>query len=94
MSDREPGVSIWLPSYWISQPGVEEAKLILCAAWPHKHPRFLGRAFKISSVTSYSKAEIYYFLNFRLNCGLNRQPETLILLHLYCIFAVQVVQQY
>ena len=38
MSDREPGVSIWLPSYWISQPGVEEAKLILCTAWPHNYP--------------------------------------------------------
>ena len=42
ISDREPGVSIWLPSYWISQPGVEEAKLILSTAWPHKHPSFLN----------------------------------------------------
>ena len=34
----QTGVSIWLPSYWISQAGVEEPKLTFIPAWPHKHP--------------------------------------------------------
>jgi hypothetical protein len=34
----QPGVSMWLPSYWISQAGVEEPKPHFIPAWPHKHP--------------------------------------------------------
>ena len=34
----QAGVSSCLPSYWISQAGVEEPKLTFITAWPHKHP--------------------------------------------------------
>ena len=64
MSDREPGVSIWLPSYWISQQGVEEANLILCTAWPHKHPENTGSKYRKINVND-------YFVNYALGKDLS-----------------------
>ena len=45
----QPGSSMWLRSYWISQAGVEEPKPHFITAWPHKHPENLVEDFFVKT---------------------------------------------